>query len=381
MANTRRMTNLSKSPVDDLKSPKAIMLNEAVNKALEELSQIRVERSADKAEDEEALRRREEAAKQALDTALKAKKEFLESVKKQVNDYYQEAALKDSQDKTDSTAQELKKRKTDLELIEAAVSDLEAKLKEVSRLVNKTGSEAKKKATIPKSKIEEGIAAVLMEAAKTKTKTQNLEQEADKVEKKNKTTTKTVEKETMVDESGRYRLKKLYNEVVVKDLIKQFGYKNVNEVPKIEKIVVNRGLGDVKDDGKKFNAAVEELALICGQKPVVTKAKKSVANFKVRAGMNVGCMVTLRGNRMYEFLDKLISMALPRVRDFRGLNGNSFDGRGNYTFGIKEQLIFPEIKYDSVEKVRGFDITIVTTAKTDEEAKALLKGIGMPLAN
>lgn len=381
MANTRRMTNLSKSPVDDLKSPKAIMLNEAVNKALEELSQIRVERSADKAEDEEALRRREEAAKQALDTALKAKKEFLESVKKQVNDYYQEAALKDSQDKTDSTAQELKKRKTDLELIEAAVSDLEAKLKEVSRLVNKTGSEAKKKATIPKSKIEEGIAAVLMEAAKTKTKTQNLEQEADKVEKKNKTTTKTVEKETMVDESGRYRLKKLYNEVVVKDLIKQFGYKNVNEVPKIEKIVVNRGLGDVKDDGKKFNAAVEELALICGQKPVVTKAKKSVANFKVRAGMNVGCMVTLRGNRMYEFLDKLISMALPRVRDFRGLNGNSFDGRGNYTFGIKEQLIFPEVKYDSVEKVRGFDITIVTTAKTDEEAKALLKGIGMPLAN
>ncbi|HEY8444102.1 MAG TPA: 50S ribosomal protein L5 [Clostridia bacterium] len=185
----------------------------------------------------------------------------------------------------------------------------------------------------------------------------------------------------MVDESGRYRLKKLYNEVVVKDLIKQFGYKNIHQVPKIEKIVINRGLGDVKDDGKKFNAAVEELALICGQKPVVTKAKKSVANFKVRAGMNVGCMVTLRGNRMYEFLDKLISMALPRVRDFRGLNGNSFDGRGNYTFGIKEQLIFPEVKYDSVDKVRGFDITIVTTAKTDEEAKALLKGIGMPLAN
>jgi large subunit ribosomal protein L5 len=381
MANTRRVTNLSKSPVDDLKSPKAIMLNEAVNKALEELSQIRVERSADKAEDEEALRKREEAAKQELDKALKAKKEFLESVKKQVNDYYEEAALKDSQNKTDLTAQELKKRKTDLELIEAAVSDLEAKLNEVSRLINKTGSEAKKKATIPKSKIEEGIAAVLMEAAKTKTKTQNLEQEADKVEKKNKTTTKTVEKETKVDESGRYRLKKLYSEVVVKELIKQFGYKNINQVPKIEKIVVNRGLGDVKDDGKKFNAAVEELALICGQKPVVTKAKKSVANFKVRAGMNVGCMVTLRGNRMYEFLDKLISMALPRVRDFRGLNGNSFDGRGNYTFGIKEQLIFPEIKYDSVEKVRGFDITIVTTAKTDEEAKALLKGIGMPLAN
>ncbi|HEY8423649.1 MAG TPA: 50S ribosomal protein L5 [Clostridia bacterium] len=176
-------------------------------------------------------------------------------------------------------------------------------------------------------------------------------------------------------------MKKHYYDVVVNELIKQFGYKNIYEVPKIEKIVVNRGLGDVKDDAKKFNAAVEELALICGQKPAITKAKKSVANFKVRAGMNVGCVVTLRGNRMYEFLDKLISMALPRVRDFRGLNGNSFDGRGNYTFGIKEQLIFPEVKYDSVDKIRGFDVTIVTTAKTDEEAKALLKGIGLPLAN
>ena len=416
MANTRRMTNLSKSPVDDLKSPKAIMLNEAVNKALEELSQIRVEQSADRAEDEEALRQREEAAKIALDKALNAKKEFLASVQKQVNDYYQEAALKDSEDKTDLTAQELKKRKTDLELIEAAVSDLEAKLKEVSRLVNKTGSGAKKKATIPKSKIEEGIAAVLMEAAKTQKKSsktsskiekQYIEQEAEKVEEKNKTTTKTVEKKetktkaketdkakkatkaaakstakvAQKEDNGRYRLKKHYNDVVINELMKQFGYKNINQVPKIEKIVVNRGLGDIKDDGKKFNAAVEELALICGQKPVVTKAKKSVANFKVRAGMNIGCMVTLRGNRMYEFLDKLISMALPRVRDFRGLNGNSFDGRGNYTFGIKEQLIFPEIKYDSVETVRGFDVTIVTSANTDEEAKALLKGIGMPLAN
>ncbi|HHW90568.1 MAG TPA: 50S ribosomal protein L5 [Clostridiales bacterium] len=197
-----------------------------------------------------------------------------------------------------------------------------------------------------------------------------------------KATSKSAPKKaSKAEDNGRYRLKKLYNEVVVQELMKQFSYKNVHQVPKIEKIVINRGLGDIKDDGKKFNAAVEELALICGQKPVVTKAKKSVANFKVRTGMNVGCMVTIRGNRMYEFLDKLISMALPRVRDFRGLNGNSFDGRGNYTFGIKEQLIFPEIKYDSIEKVRGFDVTIVTTARNDEEAKALLKGIGMPLAN
>lgn len=424
MANTRRVTKPSKSPVDDLKSPKAIMLDEAVKKALEELSQIRVDQNAEKAEDEEVFRKREEAAKKALDKALNEKKEFLAQVQKQVSEYYQEAALKDSKDKNELTAQELKKRKTDLELIEAAVSDLESKLKEIGRLINKSGSGAKKKATIPKSKIEEGIAAVLMEAAKTKKSSDNLknqkqymEQEAGKVEEKKKTTTKIVEqdqKKTKAQEAdkakpaqkpaaqksaakasakeaskkaakdgdnGRYRLKKLYDEVVVKELMKQFGYKNIHQVPKIEKIVVNRGLGDIKDDGKKFNAAVEELALICGQKPVVTKAKKSVANFKVRTGMNVGCMVTLRGNRMYEFLDKLISMALPRVRDFRGLNGNSFDGRGNYTFGIKEQLIFPEVKYDTIDKVRGFDVTIVTTARTDEEAKALLKGMGMPLAN
>lgn len=413
MANTGRVTLKSKSPVDDLKSPKAVMLNEAVTKALEELSQIRVEQN--KPEDENVFREREEAAKQALKQALIAKKEFLAIVQKQVNDYYQEAASQESAQNNELTSKELKKRKTDLELVQAAVSDLEAKLSEITRLTNKTGSGTKKKATIPKSKIEESIAALLVEAAKTKSsksEKQYLEQEAEKVEDKKKTTTKTVEeKETKTasqvkevktakssepsakapkavktekkaeQDNGRYRLKKLYTDSVVGLLVKQFGYKNINQVPKIEKIVVNRGLGDAKDDGKKFNAAVEELGLICGQKPVVTKARKSIANFKVRLGMNVGCMVTLRGNRMYEFLDKLISMALPRVRDFRGLNGNSFDGRGNYTFGIKEQLIFPEIKYDTVEKTRGFDITIVTSAKTDEEAKALLKGIGMPFSN
>lgn len=417
MANTGRMTHKSKSPVDDLKSPKAVMLNEAVTKALEELSQIRVEQN--KPEDEKVFREREEAAKQALKQALSAKKEFLATVQKQVNEYYQEAALQESAQKNEFTSKELKKRKTDLELVEAAVSDLDAKLSEITRLINKSGSGTKKKATIPKSQIEESIAALLMEATKTKSsksEKQYIEQEAEKVEDKNKTTTKTVEekntktatkvKEAKASETkakapkaesvkaaapssaknaesdnGRYRLKKLYKDTVVGMLIKQFGYKNVNQVPKLEKIVVNRGLGDAKDDSKKFNAAVEELALICGQKPAVTKARKSIANFKVRTGMNIGCMVTLRGNRMYEFLDKLISMALPRVRDFKGLNGNSFDGRGNYTFGIKEQLIFPEVKYDTVEKTRGFDITIVTTAKTDEEAKALLKGMGMPFSN
>lgn len=174
------------------------------------------------------------------------------------------------------------------------------------------------------------------------------------------------------------RLKAKYNKEVVPALIKQFGYKNINEVPKIEKIILNMGLGDVKDNSKSFNLAVEELGLIAGQKPVVTKAKKSVANFKLREGMNIGAKVTLRGTRMYEFMDRLISVALPRVRDFRGINPKAFDGRGNYSYGIKEQLIFPEIIYDKIEKIRGFDVCFVTTAKTDAESKALLTLMGMP---
>ncbi len=180
--------------------------------------------------------------------------------------------------------------------------------------------------------------------------------------------------------ADRYRMRKQYTEEVVPALIKRFGYKNVNEVPRIEKIVLNMGLGDCKDNSKSLQQAVEELKLIAGQKPVITQAKKSVANFKVREGMNVGAKVTLRGNRMYDFLDKFISIALPRVRDFRGISAKSFDGRGNYAVGVKEQLIFPEIEFDKVEKVRGFDICIVTTAKTDEEARELLKLVGMPFA-
>lgn len=178
----------------------------------------------------------------------------------------------------------------------------------------------------------------------------------------------------------RYRLRKQYKEEVVPALVKRFGYKNVNQVPRLEKIVLNMGLGDCKDNSKSLNLAVEELKQIAGQKPVITKAKKSVANFKVREGMNVGAKVTLRGDRMYDFYDKFISIALPRVRDFRGISQKSFDGRGNYALGVKEQLIFPEISYDQIEKVRGFDICIVTTAKTDEEARELLKLMGMPFA-
>ena len=176
------------------------------------------------------------------------------------------------------------------------------------------------------------------------------------------------------------RLKEKFNTEVTTDLVKKFNYSSVMEVPKIEKIVVNMGVGDAVQNSKVLDDAVEELQAITGQKPLVTKAKKSVATFRLREGMPIGAKVTLRGERMYEFYDKLISIALPRVRDFRGVNPNSFDGRGNYTIGVKEQLIFPEINYDKVLKIRGMDIVIVTTAKTDEEGRALLSYLGMPFA-
>ena len=177
-----------------------------------------------------------------------------------------------------------------------------------------------------------------------------------------------------------YRLKTLYTEKVVPALMAKFNYTNINEVPKLEKIVLNMGLGDEKDNSKSFQLAVEELKLISGQKPIVTKAKKSAANFKVREGQNIGAKVTLRAGKMYDFLDKLMSIVLPRVRDFKGVPTKSFDGRGNYAMGLKEQLIFPEISYDQVEKTRGLDICVVTTAKSDEEAKELLALLGMPFA-
>ena len=174
------------------------------------------------------------------------------------------------------------------------------------------------------------------------------------------------------------RMKETYKNEIVPELMKLHGYKNVNEVPKLDKIVLNMGLGDVKDNSKSLGIAIDELGIISGQKPVATKAKKAISNFKVRQGMKIAAKVTLRGDRMYEFLDKLISIALPRVRDFRGVSRKSFDGHGNYALGIKEQLIFPEINYDKIEKIRGFDIMIVTTAKSDSEALSLLEALGMP---
>lgn len=176
------------------------------------------------------------------------------------------------------------------------------------------------------------------------------------------------------------RLREKYDQEVIPSLREKFGYKSVMEAPKLEKIVINMGVGDAKENSKLLDAAVNDLTLITGQKPVVTKAKKAISNFKIRQGMPIGCKVTLRGARMYEFMDKLVNAALPRVRDFKGVSPKAFDGRGNYSLGVKEQLIFPEIEYDKVEKLRGMDIIFVTTAKTDEEAKALLNLLGMPFA-
>lgn len=176
------------------------------------------------------------------------------------------------------------------------------------------------------------------------------------------------------------RLKEKYNNEVMQAMQEKFGYKSVMQIPKLEKIVVNMGVGDAKENTKLLDAAVKDLTTIVGQKAIVTKAKKSVSNFKLRQGMPIGCKVTLRSERMYEFADKLFNVAMPRVRDFKGVSAKSFDGRGNYTVGVKDQLMFPEIEYDKIEKLRGMDIIFVTTAKTDEEARELLRLLGMPFA-
>ena len=176
------------------------------------------------------------------------------------------------------------------------------------------------------------------------------------------------------------RLQEHYDNTVKAAMVEQFGYANPMQIPRLEKIVVNMGVGEATQDSKKIDAAVEEMTLITGQKPVVNKAKKSVAAFKLREGMTIGCKVTLRRDRMYEFLDRLVTIALPRVRDFRGLPGDSFDGRGNFAMGLKEQIVFPEINYDKVDKIRGMNVVICTTANTDEEAKALLKAFNMPFS-
>ncbi|MDJ0772267.1 MAG: 50S ribosomal protein L5 [Mastigocoleus sp. MO_167.B18] len=173
-------------------------------------------------------------------------------------------------------------------------------------------------------------------------------------------------------------LKKKYEENIVPKLIKQFEYTNIHQAPKVIKVTVNRGLGEASQNAKALEASLSEIAVITGQKPVVTRAKKAIAGFKIRQGMPVGVMVTLRGDRMYSFLERLINLALPRIRDFRGISPKSFDGRGNYTLGVREQLIFPEVEYDSIDQIRGMDISIITTAKNDEEGRALLKEMGMP---
>ena len=189
---------------------------------------------------------------------------------------------------------------------------------------------------------------------------------------------KTAEKKETAPKAVQSRVKAKYETEIVPFLMKKFGYQSVMQVPRLEKIVINTGLGDIKDNQKSMQITENELKMITGQKPIYRKATKSVANFKLREGMNVALKVTLRGKRMYDFYDKLVSIALPRVRDFRGVSDKSFDGRGNYSMGLKEQLIFPEITYDQVEKIRGMDVCIVTTAKTDEEARELLRALGMP---
>lgn len=182
----------------------------------------------------------------------------------------------------------------------------------------------------------------------------------------------------MADKAYKPRMRGIYDDKIVKAMTDKFGYKNALEVPRIEKIVLNMGVGEATQDKKKVDQAAQEMELIAGQKPVVTKAKKSIAQFKLREGMPIGCKVTLRRERMYEFLDRLITIAMPRIRDFRGLNPKSFDGRGNYAMGLKEQLVFPEISYDRIDKVRGMDVIVTTTAKTDDEARELLRLFGFP---
>jgi large subunit ribosomal protein L5 len=182
----------------------------------------------------------------------------------------------------------------------------------------------------------------------------------------------------MADAAYKPRMKGIYEDTIVKAMVEKFGYKNVNEIPRIEKIVLNMGVGEATQDKKRVDQAASEMELIAGQKPVITKAKKSIAQFKLREGMPIGVKVTLRRERMYEFLDRFITIALPRVRDFRGLNPRSFDGRGNYACGIKEQIVFPEINYDRIDKVRGMDVIVTTTAKTDDEARELLRLFGFP---
>lgn len=246
--------------------------------------------------------------------------------------------------------------------VEKAAEDVKEKAAEVAEDVKEKAAEVKAKAKVAKAKAEEAVEDVKEKAAEVKAKAAKAQ----------------AEEKPAADTDGMPNLKARYVKEVAPELMKKFGYKSVMQIPRIEKIVVNCACGEARDNSKVLEAVVGDLAAITGQKPVITKAKKSVANFKLREGMPIGAKVTLRSNKMWEFLDRLFSVALPRVRDFRGINPNSFDGRGNYALGLKEQLIFPEIDYDKIDKIRGMDVIICTTANTDEEGRALLELIGAP---
>ncbi len=260
------------------------------------------------------------------------------------------------------------KKDTETSVEEASATEVKAEKKTTAKTTTAKASTAKTSSTT------KATASKTTKTTTTKTTAKKAEATAEAKPATKKATKPAVEK---VYNS---RVKKQYETEVVPYLVKKFNYSNINEVPKLVKIVINAGLGDIKDNAKSMQIAHDELKLIAGQKPVFTQAKKAVANFKIRQGMNIGLKVTLRQKQMYDFFDKFVSIALPRVRDFRGVSLNSFDGRGNYALGVKEQLIFPEISYDQVEKIRGYDICFVTTAKTDEEARELLRAMGMPFA-
>lgn len=281
------------------------------------------------------------------------------------------------------------------QVIEEVITDKEKKAEQIVGEKETADIVAEEKATAKDAELAKKLAAkaekeevekVALEEARAKERAKKEaagraaakaeEKSAPKKEASAPATSKTIEIPKTIE--ARHRLKTRFNKEIIPILMKEKGYKNVNEVPKIHKIVLNMRLGDIKDNSKSIQLAQKELDQIAGQKTVIVKAKKSVANFKLRENQPIGIKVTLRGNKMYEFFDRLVAIALPRVRDFRGVSPKSFDGRGNYAMGIKEQITFPEISYETVEKVRGFDIAIVTTAKTDDEAKALLTKLGMP---
>ncbi len=259
--------------------------------------------------------------------------------------------------------------------VEKAAEDVKEKAAEVAEDVKEKAAEVKAKAKVAKAKAEEAVEDVKEKAAEV---AEDVKEKAAEVKAKAKAAKAKAEEKSAADTDGMPNLKARYVKEVAPELMKKFGYKSVMQIPKIEKIVVNCACGEARDNSKVLEAVVGDLAAITGQKPVITKAKKSVANFKLREGMPIGAKVTLRSNKMWEFLDRLFSVALPRVRDFRGINPNSFDGRGNYALGLKEQLIFPEIDYDKIDKIRGMDVIICTTANTDEEGRALLELIGAP---